>query len=1285
MQKFLVLALFSLGLVAQAASVKVLDPLTTFGPYGDGSLPPPQSSPYPPVSVGTATTGYQRGYAYDPTTGTTVLVDPNTGSTANANFAGGIYVIDGVTGQVVSTLSTNGIFGGTYSASALGVGDDGVVYLCNQINNNSQTFLIYSWANVWQSNTAPYLAFSNTITANQRYGATMAVRGSGTGTQIIIGSKIGTTGTNVVLFSTADGVNFSASVLSTGVAASDFADGIAFGAGNTFWAKSVAGHPLRLMSFNPATSNATTLASFDTNAMPASFNLGPLAVDVSNKLLASIEVIGTTGGGQRVWLYDISGTLTNPAVAPALLDIRFYAPNHPFASAPNGFLSFGGGNLYTHAINNGLLSFAVNTAPMPAPIITNQPGPATKRIVVGQSFRAEVLAYPAVSSYRWLKNGTNYPNATNAVLNIINATTNDSGTYSVVVSNAAPGSALSSNIVLTVVTPSDLYHLNPLWSVSPTAGAAYFNSTGGSGTPNQRTIAYNALSNELYVVSRASSSSAAFRIYALPATNINLSAPPILKWLNTNGISGGTIGLIAIGCSDDGSIYACNMDTTGAWKLYRWANSDSNTVPLLVYGPADPFKASPHRVGDVMHVRGGGLNTQIIIDNQDTGSARYVSVLQPGDAYLTNFVSTVNVVESSFANAIIGRSIQWASSTNTTDYTFWQKHYGATLVQSTFDPSADNVLAVSNAAYGVFPATSAAVWVDAPHNLVFAFKTNNASTPHSLELYDYADPTSPISIASYSFPANPPVANANAIAQIVVSGNYVFAISGNNGILAYQLASGPPTAPGFLAQPQNLRLILGGTGSMSVVADQAAAYQWRKDGSNLSGGTLASYTISNAQFTNAGSYTCVLSNQYGMNTSAVALVTVTAPSNTYSLSPVWATAPNSGQVYATTNGGVNSPNERSIAYNALSNQLIVVQCPVLSTSFSVYVLDADTGILLYTLNTNGIVHEGSSEVSGQNPVDLLSVAVADDGAIYICNESPNASGGSGSDPTKMFRIYCWTNSDPATTPMTVYMGDPANQSANYRWGDSLAVRGSGANTEIIADAGTGTYAAILKPTDASRQVFTNAPFTESYPGSIGRSLQFGPTNTYWLKRKALPLQFQQYNLTSQLASTLNVYSQLPATMAGITLATSQPLAAGVDYIGNATNTPDAVALFEVSDWNSPMLIARYSFPANQFPNANFIGQTVFAGNKVFALDGNNGIMAFTIQAPSGNSPSLAIALSGSNVILSWPTNYTGFTLKSTATLVTPITWGTEGTGTVSGAQYFITNSAAGSKFYRLEK
>ena len=877
MKEILILTLVSLGLLAQAATVNMLSPLTTFGPVGDGSIQPPASYPsYPPVTIGTANLGFQRGYAYDPTTGMTVLVDPNVGNSgSNPNFQGGIYVIDGTSGNVVSTLAPDGIYGpvgGGWPASGLGVADDGVVYICNQVSSSaSQIFTIYSWTSVWQSNAGPYVAFSSTIPMDQRYGATMAVRGAGTNTQLIIGSKSqgGTSGTNVVLFTTADGFNFTAIPMTTDVIGAELGDGIAFGTGNTFWVKGVSGGPLRVMSFDPVAAVATTLANFDTTAMPASANLGPLAINLSTKLLAAIEAIITTGTGQRVWLYDISATLTNTAMPPVLLDIKTYTPNNTAASAPSGYLAFGGGNLYSHVINNGLLSFAVGSVPMPVPIISSQPAPSTISILSGQSAHWDVLGFPAVS-YQWRQNGTNVPNATNTALNITNATTDNSGTYTVILSNAA-GSTISAPVVLTVVNAAP-WHLKPLWTVGPSSGADYLNNLGGQNTPEQRTIAFNTRSNELYIPARLTPTGTAFQIYAIPATNVSFTPPAIVKQLNLTGVSGGNIALVGIGCADDGAIYACNETATGNWELYRWADSDPSTQPVLVYGPAAPDQQATTRYGDNLTVRGSGTDTQIIIDNNST-TARFVVVLTPTDSSMTQFTATYNTVATTFANSTIGRSLQWVSSTDTSDFTFWQKHYGTTLIQSTFVNSIGSI-ASSNISYTGFPSTMGPMWVDAPHKILVGIKTNNASTPHTLELYDVTALTNPVSIASYPFPNTVPQANVNFIAQTFVSGNYVFAISGNNGVMGFQLLSGPPTKPAILSQPHNLDLLVGTSGTLSVVADQLANIQWLKNGTNLSGATSASYAITNAQFTNAGSYTCVLSNSAGTTTSVVATVTV---------------------------------------------------------------------------------------------------------------------------------------------------------------------------------------------------------------------------------------------------------------------------------------------------------------------------------------------------------------------------------------------------------------------------
>ena len=122
----------------------------------------------------------------------------------------------------------------------------------------------------------------------------------------------------------------------------------------------------------------------------------------------------------------------------------------------------------------------------------------------------------------------------------------------------------------------------------------------------------------------------------------------------------------------------------------------------------------------------------------------------------------------------------------------------------------------------------------------------------------------------------------------------------------------------------------------------------------------------------------------------------------------------------------------------------------------------------------------------------------------------------------------------------------------------------------------------------------------------------------------------------------------------------------------------------MTDFNNPLLVAQYNFPVSSQPNGNFIGQVVFAGNLVFAVDGNNGILAFTIVPPS--RPPLTIARAGANVLLAWASSAAGFVLQKTASLSPPDWEDVPQPPDVVNGQNTITNEASvGSAFYRLRK
>jgi hypothetical protein len=150
-----------------------------------------------------------------------------------------------------------------------------------------------------------------------------------------------------------------------------------------------------------------------------------------------------------------------------------------------------------------------------------------------------------------------------------------------------------------------------------------------------------------------------------------------------------------------------------------------------------------------------------------------------------------------------------------------------------------------------------------------------------------------------------------------------------------------------------------------------------------------------------------------------------------------------------------------------------------------------------------------------------------------------------------------------------------------------------------------------------------------------------------------------------------------------------PLAMDSNYLAAIifapdSNTPDSVALFDIADAAAPILLSRQNFPVNHQNNPSSFGQVIVAGNRVFALDANNGLMGFEIVTPGATPPSLNIARVGGDILISWNTNATDYALEKTASLSAP-NWSNAGSPAIVEGQYVVTNSASGTGFYRLKK
>ena len=108
-------------------------------------------------------------------------------------------------------------------------------------------------------------------------------------------------------------------------------------------------------------------------------------------------------------------------------------------------------------------------------------------------------------------------------------------------------------------------------------------------------------------------------------------------------------------------------------------------------------------------------------------------------------------------------------------------------------------------------------------------------------------------------------------------GNLYF-LSRNNSAVYKVVYNGSSSAPVITNQPQSLTVAQGNNAAFSVSATGSSlTYQWRKNGTNISGANSSTYNINSVMPSHAGVYSVVVSNAAGNVTSNNATLTVTSP------------------------------------------------------------------------------------------------------------------------------------------------------------------------------------------------------------------------------------------------------------------------------------------------------------------------------------------------------------------------------------------------------------------------
>lgn len=414
-----------------------------------------------------------------------------------------------------------------------------------------------------------------------------------------------------------------------------------------------------------------------------------------------------------------------------------------------------------------------------------------------------------------------------------------------------------------------------------------------------------------------------------------------------------------------------------------------------------------------------------------------------------------------------------------------------------------------------------------------------------------------------------------------------------DGTIRVTTVSTPPT---ITVQPQSTNVPAGQNATFTVGAYGTAPlyYQWWFQSNPVSGANASTLVVTNVTTNQLGNYFVTVSNAYGSVTSQVATLTLTPPGP---LQLLWQLAPYSRPYLTSTHtNNPNLPEQRGMTYNPVTRRLLLVH----RLTPTVYVLDAETGTNLWTLNTNNVTGGLTTAYY------LLLIAAADDGAIYACNLKASSA---------PFKIYRWADDSSNAVPTVAFSGDPSPGTPSYRWGDTFDVRGSGTNTQILIGPRQGTNVVLFTTTDGLNFTSRVINLNGIPEGHCGLNVTFGNGNTFWGTTHTNLLRLVSFDPVAGTASTLRLYndSEVPTNVNPIGYSSSLNMLAGIHVF-----SPNHLRVYDLTPTNGvPSLIGTTNFPSDNDNTHTGTGAVRFGGDTIYALDSNNGLMAVRLGLPSG--------------------------------------------------------------------
>ncbi|HSY18185.1 MAG TPA: hypothetical protein VK815_07620 [Candidatus Acidoferrales bacterium] len=1190
-----------------------------------------------------ANSSANRGMAYDSVSNLVYV----------ANTAPSIGAFNGISGAYLGAFNVTGVTvpSETLHLDQIGVAGDGAIYGINLSLSSTVKNQIYRWTN-WLS--TPYVSFSGNALVNggslpltsARIGDTMAVTGSGTNTLILTG--VG--GTNVFcLYYTTNGVDFTNTIIN--VPNLPFKGGVnvyglCFYTNNTFLIKpySSGSNVVYLVQYpaNFASQNLVTGVMLTNTSLGGSYNNTTM---LSYSPGGFLGVLTTGGSPSPVGLFSATN------IAGGVSSLATASPSTPNSNGNATGAAALGGNGLTNALYvldtaNSLIAY--NIVFSSAPLISGFSGGITN------VFPPQTLTVTASGSaplyYNWYNISGGVTNAFVNNTNFYTVTTGGTNLYYVIVTNAS-GSATSSVVGVALNFPVTNSAVSLLWRVPAlTAGYSYLDTSG-----NTRGLGYDTNSQRLVIANNAGS------IYILDANSgANLGNLD----MSTADLSGGTFALDQVVIADDGAVYSGNLavDNSKTFKVNRWAAPSNSVTATVAYDDSGPgTMKTGDRWGDNMAVRGSGPNTQILLAARNGTN---VALLTPNDGIGVTYSAEIIAI-SGVPGGFAGLGIAFGDGN-----TFWGKTSAGDLRKVSFDP----VLQTGSVIFdyttpGQIPSSMVGLGVDPVRNILAGIITTD--TPHDMQLFQLTGTAdAPVMFYQGFFTT----ANVNGNGSMAIAMKYprVYGLDAVNGLVALTYGV-PPTAPPIVTAPPASRTVYTNIPSVifgvSVSGSLPIYYQWRFNGNNIANATNSTYTLTTPPLSKAGNYDVVVHNIVGSVTSTPpALLTLIAPVTSVVVTQLWTLPAGSlgfldGSTY----------NTRGLAYDTNSAQVVVAD------HANIHLLAATNGSYLGDLNVAGVFN------GGLNGWLFNQIGIADDGTLYAGNLTLTGTG---------FSLVTWSPGYGAGSFAVGYAygggtgGDPGSGSGE-RWGDTIDVRGSGVNTEILIGSYTGTNAVLFTTTDGSSFTANLITVTNVPAGFGGQGIAFGAGDTFWTKSPGYNLRQVAFDRTTSpwtggAIKSFTSGTQTPSAFDGIGVDVAAGVLGGVNY----SDTPNDLQLYLLSGNSNPPSLVDQAFFGSVNANSQFNAVTTLKGGLGFSLNVNNGITAISYGAPSAPAVTItSVGYAPGAVTLNWNNTFNnhGYQVQFKNHLLDPL-WTNVGlpvTNNAPTASYMDTSATGTTRFYRV--